>query len=279
MRKHIRKDIADINDGAYSPLEFAVTERDRATVSMVRDALDQRNMLLAYQPVMQTQRPDRPAFYEGLIRILDETGRVIPARDFIDTVEATELGRRIDCAALDMGLSALKQEPTLRLSINMSARSIGYLEWTRVLKRGLRSDPTIGERLILEITEASAMLLPDMVAVFMAELQGQNVSFALDDFGAGYTALRYFKQFYFDILKINGQFIRNIATDVDNQVLTTAMIAIARQFEMFTVAESVENAPDAQFLAGIGIDCMQGYYFGAPTTMPPWKLPGQRRSA
>ncbi len=279
MRKPIRKDIANIVDGAHSPLEFAVTERDRATISMVREALDQRNMLLAYQPVMQTQRPDRPAFYEGLIRILDQTGRVIPARDFIETVETSELGRRIDCAALDMGLTALRQEPSLRLAINMSARSIGYHDWTRILRRGLRSDPTIGERLILEITESSAMLVPDTVAVFMGELQSQNVSFALDDFGAGYTALRYFKQFYFDILKIDGQFIRNIAADSDNQVLTMAMISIARQFEMFTVAESVETAPDAQFLASIGIDCMQGYYYGAPTTVPPWKVPALRRSA
>ena len=279
MRKPIRKDIANIVDGAHSPLEFAVTERDRATISMVREALDQRNMLLAYQPVMQTQRPDRPAFYEGLIRILDQTGRVIPARDFIETVETSELGRRIDCAALDMGLTALRQEPSLRLAINMSARSIGYHDWTRILRRGLRSDPTIGERLILEITESSAMLVPDTVAVFMGELQSQNVSFALDDFGAGYTALRYFKQFYFDILKIDGQFIRNIAADSDNQVLTMAMISIARQFEMFTVAESVETAPDAQFLASIGIDCMQGYYYGAPTAVPPWKVPALRRSA
>lgn len=279
MNKPTRRMMADLPPGGESPLAFAVAERDRSTISMVRDALNARNVLLAYQPVMQTNRPDRPAFYEGLIRVLDDTGRVIPAKDFIETVETTELGRRIDCAALDLGLSALKQDASLRLSINMSARSISYAEWKQVLRRGLRGDPTIGERLILEITESSAMLMPDLVAVFMNELQGQGISFALDDFGAGYTAFRHFKDFYFDILKIDGQFITGIATDPDNQVLTAAMMSIARHFEMFTVAECVETAQDAQFLAQIGIDCMQGYYYGAPTTMPPWKAPAQQRRA
>ncbi len=279
MGKHFRNRGADGADATTSPLAFAVAERDRATITMVRDALDQRNVMLAYQPVIQTRRPDRPAFYEGLIRVLDETGRVIPARDFIETVETSELGRRIDCAALSLGLNALQQDPTLRLSINMSARSIAYPDWSRTLRHGLKGDPTLGERLILEITESSAMLIPDTVAVFMADLQGQGISFALDDFGAGYTAFRYFKDFYFDILKIDGQFIRNIHADADNQVITGAMLSIARHFEMFAVAEMVETAPDAEYLTRIGMDCLQGYYFGAPTTMAPCKIPTGRKSA
>lgn len=279
MARHFSNRGSDPTEEVASPLAFAVAERDRATITMVRDALDQRNVLLAYQPVMQTRRPDRPAFYEGLIRVLDDTGRVIPARDFIETVETSELGRRLDCCALSLGLHALKQDPTLRMAINMSARSISYPEWTRTLRQGLRGDPTLGERLILEITESSAMLIPDTVAVFMADLQGQGISFALDDFGAGYTAFRYFKDFYFDILKIDGQFIRGISTDPDNQVLTAAMLSIARHFEMFAVAESVENEPDAAYLTRLGVDCLQGYYFGAPTTMAPWKVPAVRRRA
>lgn len=279
MGKQFRNRGAGSDDDVASPLDFAVAERDRATISMVRDALDQRNVMLAYQPVMQTRRPDRPAFYEGLIRVLDDTGRVIPAKDFIETVETSELGRRLDCCALSMGLNALKQDPTLRMSINMSARSISYPEWTRTLRQGLRGDPTLGERLILEITESSAMLIPDTVAVFMTDLQGQGISFALDDFGAGYTAFRYFKDFFFDILKIDGQFIRGIHNDSDNQVLTAAMLSIARHFEMFAVAESVENEPDATYLTRLGVDCLQGYYFGAPTTMAPWKMPPARKRA
>lgn len=262
-----------------SPLSAAIGMRDRETMSMVRRAVDRRDVLLAFQPVVQVARPDRPAFYEGLIRLLDETGRIIPAKDFIETIETNEIGRIIDCLALEMGLNSLKRDPTLRLSINMSARSIAYPRWMRTLRNGLKSNGTVAERLILEITEGSAMVMPDIVSVFMKDLQIEGISFALDDFGAGYTSFRYLREFYFDILKIDGQFIRGIADNPDNQVLTQALLSIAHHFDMFAVAESVETARDATWLSGIGIDCMQGYYYGAPTVVPPWRMPQMQKRA
>lgn len=263
----------DLLDPAFlNPLEYAIAQRDGEVLSMVRRAIDRREVLLAFQPVVQTSRPERPAFHEGLIRLLDETGRIIPARDFIDEVECSELGRKIDCLALELGLNALSEDPNLRLAINMSARSIGYPNWMRTLNTGLACDSTAAERLILEITESSAMQMPEVVTTFMSELQDRGLSFALDDFGAGSTSFRYLREFYFDILKIDGQFIRGIADNPDNQVLTAALISIARHFDMFTVAESVESAADAAYLCELGIDCMQGYHFGAPTVLPPWKL-------
>ncbi|WP_372839603.1 EAL domain-containing protein [Phaeovulum sp.] len=262
-----------VEPGLVSPLDHAVALRDRETMSMVRRAVERRDVVLAFQPIVQSSRPDRPAFYEGLIRLLDETGRIIPARDFIETIETTELGRKIDCLSLEMGLIALAEDPGIRLAINMSARSIGYPNWMKTLNRGLQLDDTAAERLILEITESSAMVMPDLVTVFMQDLQQRGVSFALDDFGAGFTSFRYLREFFFDIIKIDGQFIRGIADNADNQVLTQALMSIARHFDMFTVAESVESARDAAFLQSLGIDCMQGYYFGAPTIVPPWKAP------
>lgn len=262
-----------------NPLDFAVRSRDKNTMEMVRGALRRKQVMLAYQPIVRADRLHRPAFYEGLIRVLDDTGRIIPARDFIEVVETDEMGRIIDCLALELGLEALTEEPGLRLSINMSARSIGYRRWMDTLSHGMKIDPTVAERLILEITESSAMLMPELVTSFMSDLQKFGVSFALDDFGAGYTAFRFLKDFYFDIVKIDGQFIRNIHADPDNQVLSKALISIAEQFEMFTVAECVEAEEDAHFLESIGIDCMQGYYFGAPTTVPPWRVPVKKRHA
>ena len=203
MSEHDTRNGPAVPLGTESPLSFAVKERDRNTMDMVRDAIANHHVLLAFQPVVQTARTDRPAFYEGLIRVLDHTGRIIPACDFIEVVETPELGRKID-------------------------------------------------------------------QVFMADLQHRGVAFALDDFGAGYTAFRYLRDFYFDILKIDGQFIRDIHKNTDNQVLTQALISIGRHFEMFTVAEFVETAEEAEFLTQIGIDCMQGYYFGVPTTRPSW---------
>lgn len=256
--------------GWSDPLSVAVSERDADTFRMVQDALRSRSVALAFQPVHSARGRGAIAFYEGLIRVIDPTGRPIPARDFLGAVETHETGRIIDCLALELGLQALQANPGLRLSVNMSARSIGYPRWMRTLDAGTARHPTVAERLILEITESSAMLIPDIVTVFMEELQMRGVSFALDDFGAGFTAFRYLRDFFFDILKIDGQFIRGIADTPDNQVLTRALISIARHFEMFTVAESVESATDAAWLVSAGIDCMQGYHFGAPVLRPAW---------
>lgn len=254
-----------------STKDFSAMAQHKSTLDMVSDAIKRKNVMLAYQPIVHARNPDRPAFYEGLLRVTREDQQVIPARDFIHAVETMELGRILDCMALEMGLVALAEEPSLRLAINMSARSIGYPRWMDTLNHGLAMDPTIAERLILEITEGSAMIMPDIVSVFMADLHRRGISFALDDFGAGYTAFRFFRDFQFDIVKIDGQFIRGIHANPDNQVLTNALIAIAQQFDMFTVAEHVEKQEELTFLQEAGVDCVQGYLTGRPEIVPIWK--------
>jgi EAL domain-containing protein (putative c-di-GMP-specific phosphodiesterase class I) len=257
-----------MEDGLGSPLSAALAEGEGRILDRVADAVRERRLRLAYQPVVLARDPDRVAFHEGLIRVLDPNGRVIPAKDFIGAVESTDIGREIDCIALELGLGVLSRHPATRISINMSARSIGYPRWMRVLKKGLAADPTVGERLILEITESSAMLVPELVIAFMKDLQAEGVAFALDDFGSGYTAIRYFKDFFFDILKIDGQFIRNIHRDPDNAALTAALLSIGQHFHMFTVAEAVESPDEARFLMNLGVDCLQGYLFGAANLKP-----------
>ncbi len=269
----------DARAGVSSPLGAAIQANDRATMSMVREAIATRRLRLAYQPVVLSRDTARIAFHEGLMRVLDPSGRIIPARDFMDAIEDTELGREVDCAALEMGLLALAQNPSLRVSLNMSARSIGYARWVDTLRRGLNLSATVGERLILEITETSVMTLPEVVSIFMEEMQAKGVAFAMDDFGAGFTAIRYFKDFFFDILKIDAQFIRNIHLDRDNQALTGALNSIGKHFEMFTVAEAVETVEEANFLVSLGVDCLQGFLFGAPTIRPIWEQDKQQKRA
>ncbi|MEM1373577.1 MAG: EAL domain-containing protein [Pseudomonadota bacterium] len=274
-----QKPVQALGQGAVDPLSAAVTERDKSTLDMVKDALASKRAVLAYQPVMQAAAQGQVAFYEGLVRILDQTGRPIPAKDFMGEVEDTETGRVIDCLTLELGLQTLSQEADVRLSINMSARSIGYSRWMKTLETGLALNPSIAERLILEIEEKSAMTTPELVISFMRDLQGKGISFALDDFGAGFTSFRYLRDFVFDLVKIDGKFTRNISRNVDNQVVVGALLAVGRQFDMFTVAGSVESAKDAEFLAALGIDCLQGYHFGAPSLSPPWKDSAKARTA
>lgn len=274
-----KKPRISLGGGDHSPLGVAISAGDRDVLSMVQEAISAKRLRLAYQPVMLATDPSRVAFYEGLIRVLDQTGRVIPAKDFMATVETRDLGRQIDCAALELALATLARRPDLRLSVNMSARSIGYAPWVQILQRGLSVAPTIGERLILEISESSASLLPEIVGKFMDQVQAAGVAFALDDFGSGYLAIRYFRDYSFDILKMDGQFVRGIDKDSQSQALARALLSIGQSFDMFTVANAVETQAEAQVLQSLGVACLQGYLFGAPTLKPAFELDAARNMA
>ncbi len=248
-----------------------VARRGRERVlAAVQNAIKNDKISLVYQPVVYGRDAQKVVYYEGLIRVPDKRGRLIPAAQFMPLVEDTPQGRILDCIALRLGLEALKAEPNLCLAINMSARSIDYPDWMAELNRGLAGDETLARRLIIEITEASAMSAPTLARAFMHDLRGRGISFALDDFGAGNTSFGYFRTFRFDIVKIDGQFIRNIHKDTDNQVLLAALCSLAQHFNMFTVAEQVETQAEAEFLRDCNVDCMQGYYFAHPHALSKW---------
>lgn len=133
------------HDGPGPFLPAVLAGKTRRTLAMVRLALQRKQVALALQPVVFANDPGRVAFCEGLIRVLDESGRVIPAADFIGLAEPTELGRQIDCAALGLALAldALRSDPGLRLAVNMSARTMGYVHWLETLADGLARDETV----------------------------------------------------------------------------------------------------------------------------------------
>jgi EAL domain-containing protein (putative c-di-GMP-specific phosphodiesterase class I) len=258
----------DIEANVADPLAVAVSAADCETLAMVRAALSLRRMRLAYQPAVYAADPSIIGFYEGYIRLLDPKDRVIPARDFMEVAETQELGREIDVAALQLGLTTLQKTPGIRVAVNMSARSVGYKTWTQMLRQALKSHPGLGSGLILEISEASAMQMPDVLLPFMKELRGEGIAFTLDDFGAGATSLQLMSAFGFDIAKIDGTLIRGIERNPVNQPIVRAAVAMAREFNMFLVAESVETPAEANWLRDQGVGCLQGYLFGAPEVQP-----------
>lgn len=247
-----------------TPLDYVIGMRDGEALQMVRDALEKDRCRLAFQPVVVSEPSRQVAFYEGLIRVLDDEGRIIPAGQFMNAISETDLGREVDCASLRLGFVMLAENPQLRLSINTSARSIADAKWRRVMDRGLHEAPHAAERLILEIGEDQAMLLPEVVIRFMEEMRPHGVAFALDHFGAGMTAFRHLKDFLFDMAKIDDHFVRGIGHDPDNQVIAEALTKVAQQFGMFTVAPGVETAAEAAFMTQVGADCLQGYHIGRP---------------
>lgn len=251
-----------------SPLDVAVSAEDRETMARVTRALRDRRMRLAFQPVVYAADPAVIGFFEGFIRLLNERDQVIPARDFMAAVEQHELGRQIDCAALQMGLMALQRNPHIRVSINMSARSVGYRPWVQVLRKALRDTPRLAHNLILEITEPSILQVPDVLKSFMEEMRNHGIVFALDDFGAGITSLRLLREMRFEIAKIDGSLVKNVDTSGDGQAIARAAIAVAQEMNMYVVAEAVETEGEANWLRDAGVGCMQGYLFGPPTVTP-----------
>lgn len=263
-----KRPVFDPDPEVASPLAVVSSTADRETLAMVRAALAQRRMRLAFQPAVYAADPSIIGFYEGYIRLLDPKNRVIPARDFMDVAETQELGREIDVAALQLGLLTLQRNPGIRIAVNMSARSVGYKPWTQLLRQALRAHPGLGRGLILEIGEASAMQMPDVLKPFMQDLRPEGIAFTLDDFGAGATSLHLLQDFAFDIAKIDGRFVRGIERQPQNQVVVRAAAALAREFGMFLVAEAVETPAEANWLRDHGVGCLQGYLFGAPEVNP-----------
>ncbi|NPD13986.1 EAL domain-containing protein [Xinfangfangia sp. D13-10-4-6] len=258
----------DLDPNEASPFAIATSSAERAVLQMVRDALTNKRMRLAFQPAVYAADPQIIGFYEGYIRLLDERQMTIPARDFMAISETRELGREIDVAALRLGLQTLRRNPGIRIAVNMSARSVGYKPWTQLLRRTLGEHPDVGRGLILEINEASAMQMPDVLIPFMDELQGFGITFTLDDFGDSFTSLSLLYEFGFDIAKLDGRFIRDCHIDATNQPVIRSAIAMAQEFGMFLVAEAVETNDEANWLREQGVGCLQGYLFGKPELTP-----------
>ena len=247
-----------------SPLEAAFAIRDLETPHLVTEALRAGRAKLAYQPVVLSRDLRTISFHEGLLRLLDDRGQVIQAAKFLPQVIDTDVGRQIDSLALELTLEMLRQRPDRRLSVNVSARSLGDWRWRSRLNEALTEAGHLGDRLILEISESSAMMLHEVVQRFMADVQPYGVCFALDGYGGGSLSFRHMSEFYFDLVKVDRHFTRGIAESSDNQVVLSALVSVARQFEMFVVADGVEDSRDAQFLRGCDIDCLQGYLTGRP---------------
>jgi len=266
-----KKSKFDRDPALASPFDAAISAQDRETMSMVTLALKERRMRLAYQPVVYAADPAMIGFFEGFIRLLNQRDQVIPARDFMGAVEQTQLGRDIDCAALQMGLMALQRNPQIRVSINMSARSVGYRPWANILRKALRDSPRLGRNLILEITEPSTLQVPDVLKSFMTEMRDHGIVFALDDFGADVTSLRLLRELRFEIAKIDGVLVKNVNESPDRQAVARAAIAIAQELEMYVVAEAVETEGEANWLREAGVGCLQGYLFGPPTVTPDFR--------
>lgn len=253
---------ADVSAGYLHDHSYGYARRDGGFAASA--ALYEGRAALEYHPIYATGEEVDLAFYEAKLILQDDFGRRIPPSEYAESAEEGSLGRDIDTVTLKMGLATLVARPDLRLKIPMSARALADSRWRLTLEEGLAAGPYLGERLILEIDEPSAMALHEAVRRFMAEMQCQGVAFALGCFGSGQTNFQTLRRFHFDLASIDPNFVREIESDADNQVVVGALISVAQQFDMFTVAPGVSSPEEASCLMGLGIDCMTGRFFGPP---------------
>lgn len=228
---------------------------------LAKDALADDRVQLHVQSVTTEGGARSMAHHEAFLRILDPAGRVIPAGRFMSAVEKSAIGRDLDCAALRLGMQALRVHPRLTLAVNASAQSIGNPAWRRILEDSLDE---LGGRLILEIGEGSATLVPDRVIRFMAEVRPRGLRMILDDFGTGPLSLRDLRDFGFDGVKIDRTFIHGIDRSPPNEALVDALVTVAHRFGLHAIAKGVETEAEAALLRRLGLDGLQGYLFGHP---------------
>ena len=241
----------------------------RATDEIVA-ALNERRIFLAYETVVNAA--DRqPAFYECLMRIRRTDGSLIGADEIVPVAERLGLVRLLDHRVLELVVEELVAAPTLQASLNVSPASTADPDWWAGLCSLLRSHAGVGERLVVEITESSAIQDIDETRGFVARLKDLGCRIAIDDFGAGYTSFRSLRRLGVDIVKIDGAFIVDILRSDNDRAFARALIELAKGLKLSTVAEWVQSEEAAQMLQGWGCDYLQGALIGLATTERPWR--------
>jgi diguanylate cyclase (GGDEF)-like protein len=246
--------------------------RNLAVGNKVKDALRDRRLQFAFQPVVRAGNKEA-VFHECLLRMRDENGEIIPAGVFVPIIEQLGLVRLIDRYVLDLAVQALTDHPSLNLAINISGLTSSDQSWLRTLSALVKNKPDVARRLIIELTETSALTDIEESARFLSAIRELGCRVAVDDFGAGFTSFRHLKSLTLDIVKIDGSFVRNLADNVDNQLFIRNLLGLADAYGMETVAECVETQEDARFLIGEGVKYLQGYYFGRPSMETPAAVP------
>ena len=238
-----------------------------AAAQIAMGAIRSGDLVIVYQPVVSASGNNRAAFHECLVRVRENSGKLIAAAEFMPAMEQLGLATLIDRQVLVMALDTLARQPGIRISINIFPQTMQDAQWMILFDEGTSRDPTLAERLIIEVTETAAMLEPARTLDFMARLRRKGCAFALDDFGMGHTSFGSLRDFRFDIIKIDGSFITDITTNPDNRFFVTKLVEIGAHFDMMTVAEFVQGPADARILRDLGVEYFQGFYFGTPSLL------------
>ncbi|MGO9898826.1 MAG: putative bifunctional diguanylate cyclase/phosphodiesterase [Solirubrobacteraceae bacterium] len=238
----------------------------------IQEALAFDRLTLLAQPIVHLAT-GAVSTYELLLRMHDEHGGLIPPATFLLMAERLDLIKQLDKWVVANAIQMLAElDPgaeDVAFEVNVSSASMRDPELLGYIESELRAGAVDPNRMIFEITETATLAAMVMAREFGERLTEIGCRFALDDFGAGFGSFYYLKHLRFDLIKIDGDFVRNCASNPTDRLLITSIVEIARGLHTETVAEFVPDDPTVALLSKLGVDYGQGYHLGAPAPLAP----------
>jgi EAL domain-containing protein (putative c-di-GMP-specific phosphodiesterase class I) len=237
-------------------------------ISRLTEALEQDRFVLYSQPIAPV-REERNPKAEILIRLLEADGSFANPGEFIPAAERYNLMPYIDRWVVR---NTLKYEREMRernghfetYCINLSAASVvddSFLEYVIRMFEETDADPSA---FCFELTETTAVENLSRAVGFMTRLKKMGVTFALDDFGNGFSSFAYLKTLPVDYLKIDGSYVQDIDRDPIDRAMVEAVNNIGHVMGMQTIAEFVSNSEIRRILEEMGVDYVQGFEIARP---------------
>jgi diguanylate cyclase (GGDEF)-like protein len=261
----------------FDPEMQAVTAQRFALQNEIREALQQRQFQLYYQP--QMNHVGKVVGAEALIRWIHPQRGMIPPLDFIPLAEESglilALGNWIFATACAQLVEWSKSTVTadIVLSVNVSARQFQHPDFVAQLLLIIHGSGINPHRLKLELTESMLVANQHEIITKMDALKTHGIKFSLDDFGTGYSSLSYLKRLPISELKIDKSFVNDILSDTNGAAIARMIIRLAQSMELTVIAEGVETKAQRDWLESEGCFRYQGYYFGRPVAIENFPLP------
>ncbi len=247
---------------------------DVGWVSKLRDAIDNNDFTLRFQPIVQIAT-GRITHHEVLLRLKADDNKTIAPDAFLPAAVRFGLMGEIDNWLVENAILELAEHrqdrPDLRFSINLSANAFETEDLTGFIKKNLDKNGVPPNAVIFEITESLAVKHLSHVEKQIASLRELGCELALDDFGTGYSSFGYLQRLPVDYIKIDGCFVRDLVDNPVDQKMVRLIGEIGQEAGMRTIAEYVQGGPTLALLAELGIDLAQGFYIGRPTSVPTTK--------
>jgi|GEM_PF-2276817 len=234
----------------------------------LKSAIANHELHLVFQPQVNLEN-EQIENMEALLRWENhELGFVSPA-DFIPIAEDSNLILELEDWVLDQALSQVKQwAPQLphpiRVAVNISGIHFKQSNFAQHIEAKLEQWQVDGSILEIELTESSIMDNTSTSIAKLAQLKSLGIHTSIDDFGTGYSSMSYLKQLPIDKLKIDKSFVDGIPRDQHDMAIVKAIIELAKQFDLITIAEGVEEQAQKDYLSTIGCQYIQGYFYFKP---------------